>query len=262
MPEVVFVGGGTGGGKTTVARTLAVRHGLRLFQIDRFWYEHAERYGEAPPSPDVQWLEWSPGTQAADFERVSRLMLGFVLEDLPTLPDQPLVVVEGPQILADLLPEDAHAVFLIPTREFQHSVLAPRPMPSSDPERALAARLIKDRLHAERVAALARERGFPAIEVDGSRSPEAIYKQVESLFAEPLSRNQPTDLAAVRRWENENVLRNVLAWIASGEHPSAAGLAFPLACECGCSGCSAQISVSLREVESPRQAVLAPGHEH
>jgi hypothetical protein len=172
------------------------------------------------------------------------------------------VVVEGPQILADLLPEDAQAVFLIPTPEFQRSVLVPRPMPSSDPERALAARLVKDRLYAGRVAHLARECGVPVIEVDGSRSPDVIVRQVESLFREPLSRNQPTDLAAVRRWENENILRNVRAWVGSGEHPSAAGLAFPLACECGLSGCSARVSVTLRDVEDPHQPVLAPGHEH
>jgi hypothetical protein len=262
MPEAVFVGGGTGGGKTTVARALAGKHSLRLLQIDHFWYAHSERAGETPPTPDVQWLEWTPATQAADFERLSRLMLGFVLEDLPTLPDQPLVLVEGPQILADLLPEDAHAVFLIPTPEFQRGVLVPRPMPSSDPERALAARLVKDRLYAERVAALARERGFPVIEVDGSRSPDAIFQHVENLLGEPLSRNRPTDLGAVRRWENENILRNVRSWVGSGEHPSAAELAFPLACECGRTGCSARVSLTVREVEDPRKPILASGHEN
>jgi hypothetical protein len=262
MPEAVFVGGGTGGGKTTVARALAGQQGLRLLQIDHFWYAHSERAGETPPTPDVQWLEWTPATQAADFERLSRLMLGFVLEDLPTLPDQPLVLVEGPQIVADLLPEDAHAVFLIATPEFQRSVLRPRPMPSSDPKRALAARLVKDRLYAQRIAALAQEHGFPVIEVDGSRSPEAILEQVVSLFGEPLSRNQPTDLAAVRRWENDNMLRNVRAWVDSGEHPSAAGLAFPLACECGDLGCVERVSLTLREVENPHQPVLATGHKH
>ncbi len=56
MPEAVFVCGGTGGGKTTVARALAGRHGLRLLQIDHFWYAHSERAGETPPAPDVQWL--------------------------------------------------------------------------------------------------------------------------------------------------------------------------------------------------------------
>ena len=89
MPEAVFVGGGTGGGTTTVARVLAAEHGLRLLQIDHFWYAHSERAGETPPTPDLQWLEWTPVTQAADFERLSRLMLGFVLEDLAKLPDQP-----------------------------------------------------------------------------------------------------------------------------------------------------------------------------
>lgn len=262
LAEAVFVGGGTGAGKTTVARALASRHGLRLLQIDHFWYAHSERAGETPPPPDVQWLEWTPATQAADFERISRLMLGFVLEDLRTLPDQPLVLVEGPQILADLLPKEAQAVFLIPTYEFQRSVLAPRPMPSSDPERALSARLVKDRLYARRVADLARECGRPVIEVDGSRRPDLIVRQVESLFREPLARNQPTELAAVRRWENENILRNVRAWVSSGEHPSAAALAFPLACECGRSGCSARVSVMLRDVEDPHQTILTPGHEH
>jgi hypothetical protein len=262
MPEAVFVGGGTGGGKTTVARALAGKHGLRLLQIDHFWYAHSERAGETPPTPDVQWLEWTPATQAADFERLSRLMLGFVLEDLPTLADQPLVLVEGPQILADQLPEDAHAVFLIPTPEFQCSVLGPRPMPSSDPERALAARLVKDRLYAERVSVLARERGFPVIEVDGSQSPEATLQQVVRLFRESLSRNQPTDLAAVRRWENDNMLHNVRAWVGSGDHPGADGLAFPLACECGGIGCVERVSLTLREVKEPRQPVLAPGHKH
>ncbi len=37
------------------------------------------------------------------------------------------------------------------------------------------------------------------------------------------------DLAAVRCWENESTLRNVRSSVGSGEHPSAAGLAFPLA---------------------------------
>jgi hypothetical protein len=133
-------------------------------------------------------------------------------------------------------------------------------MPSSDPERALAARIVKDRLHAVLVATVAREYGFPVIDVDGTRDPESIYAQVEDLFAEVLYTSEPADLAAVRRWENENMLRNVRAWISSGEMPDAAELAFPFACECGRFGCPAQVSLTLREIEDPRQAVLAPAH--
>ena len=93
---------------------------------------------------------------------------GFVLDDLPSLPEQPAVVVEGPQILPDLLPQTANAIFLNATPDFQRAVLSPRPMPSSDPARALAARLVKDRLYADRVAALAREHAFPVLAIDGT----------------------------------------------------------------------------------------------
>jgi len=34
--HVRFIGGGTGGGKSTVARRLAANHGLRLYDAERF----------------------------------------------------------------------------------------------------------------------------------------------------------------------------------------------------------------------------------
>jgi hypothetical protein len=258
MPEALFVGGGTGGGKTTLARALAARHGLRALHVDSFWYEHAERAGESPPPPDVQWLEWTPATQAADFERISRLMLAFVLEDLAALPEQPAVVVEGPQILPDALPAGAKAVFLVPASAFQRAVLLPRPMPSSDPERALAARLVKDRLHADRVAALARRRGFTVLDVDGSRAPEEILAQVEDGFAELLRASEPRDLAAVRRWENANAARNLRAWLVSEDVRARSGLAYPFACECGRLGCAERVELEVSRLDAG--PVTAPGH--
>jgi hypothetical protein len=259
MPDALFVGGGTGGGKTTLARSLAGRHGLRLLPIDAFWYEHGERAKETPPPPDVQWLEWTPRTQAADFERLSRLMLGYVLEDLPSLPGQPAVLVEGPQVVPDLLPQGARAVFLIPTPEFQRSVLEARPMPTSDPARALANRLVKDRLYADRVAALARERGFLVIDVDGSRGPDEIAAQVEADFEDFLAASEPVDLRTVRRWENGKLARNVRAWMASGDHPVSGEITVPFACECGRLGCAERVSLPLAALDAA-DPVLADGH--
>jgi hypothetical protein len=248
-PDALFIGGGTGGGKTTLARALATRHGLRVLHIDAFWYEHAERAGEAQPSPDVQWLEWSPETQAADFERISRLMFGYVLEDLPALPDQPAVIVEGPQIVPDLLPDDANALFLIPTAAFQRAILSPRPMPTSDPERALEARLVKDRLYADRVAELAREHGSVVVEVDGTRAPNELLSQVELEFADLLERSEPRDLDEVRHWENENAARNLRSWFASSSGPREEPT-YPFACECGQVGCAERIELALAEYDA------------
>jgi hypothetical protein len=259
MPEALFIGGGTGGGKTTLARALATAHGLRVLHVDAFWYAYEERAGETPPPPDVQWLEWTPETQAADFERISRLMLGYVLDDLPALPDQPAVIVEGPQIVPDLLPGGARAVFLTASPEFQRAVLLPRPMPSSDPARALEARLVKDRIYADRVAAAARERGFMVVDVDGVRPPDEIRSEVERRFADFLQASEPRDLAAVRRWENANVARNLRGWFASSSGPRDEPT-YPFCCECGVPGCAERVDLAV-SVFDRTGPVLAPGHE-
>ncbi|HEY2355546.1 MAG TPA: hypothetical protein VGH79_11680 [Gaiellaceae bacterium] len=227
--------------------------------IDAFWYEHAERAGETSLPPDVHWLEWTPATQAADFERVSRLMLGYVLEDLPTLPPQPSVLVEGPQVVPDLLPDDSRAVFLIPTPEFQRANLSPRPMPSSDPARALANRLVKDRLYADRVAELARELGYVVVDVDGSRSTDELCAIIEDAFPDYFRDSEPIDLSGVRRWENEKIARNVRAWRASGDHRTSDEMPVPFACECGRLGCGERAMVTLAEFDRAER-VLAPGH--
>ncbi len=259
MPEALFIGGGTGAGKTTTARALAARHGLRLLPIDAFWYEHAERVGENPPLAEEQWLEWTPATQAADFGRLSRIMLGYVLDDLPALTDQPAVLVEGPQVVPELLPEDARAVFLIPTPDFQRDVLSPRLMPSSDPARALAARLVKDRLYADRIAQLARKRGFPVVEVDGSSAPEDVLRLVEEEFADALAASEPVELPLVRRWENEKTARNRRAWAASGDVRATSDPTVSFACECGRLGCGDRVRLTLADFDRAER-VLASGH--
>ena len=47
--------------------------------------------------------------------------------DLAVLPSSPPVVVEGPQVLPDLVPPGDAAVFLVATPDFQRSVLERRP---------------------------------------------------------------------------------------------------------------------------------------
>jgi hypothetical protein len=229
---------------------LSVRHGLRRFAIDSFWYAYDARWGRPRKSPDEQWLETPPEAQAAEFEETSRRMMGFALDDLAALPDAPTVI-EGPQILPDLVPPGDQAVFLDPAPEWQRSVLSPRPMPSSDPARALEARLVKDRLYADRVAALARERGFPVLVMDGSRD---LAGELESLLEIP---QDETDLTAVRRWENEAAAANIRAWLGSPEaprqHPG-----FPFACECGRRGCGETVRLTIEEFDASPRVVAHP----
>jgi hypothetical protein len=240
--STIWIGGGTGGGKSTTARALAVRHGLRRFAIDSFWYPYDGRWGRPRKSPDEQWLETPPEVQATEFEETSRRMMRFALDDLAVLPGAPTVV-EGPQILPDLVPPGDQAVFIDPTPEFQRAVLEPRPMPSSDPARALGNRLVKDRLYADRVAGLARERSFPVLVMDGSRD---LLAEVESLLYLP---DGAADLAGIRRWENEAAATNIRAWLDSPEAPRE-HLGYPFACECGRRGCGETMELTIEEFDA------------
>jgi pimeloyl-ACP methyl ester carboxylesterase len=245
----VWIGGGTGAGKSSTARELAVRHGLRRFAIDSFWYAYEERWARPRKTPDEQWLETPPEAQAAEFEETSRRMMRYALDDFAELPDVPTVV-EGPQILPDLVPPGDQAVFLDPTPEFQRSVLVPRPMPSSDPARALEARLAKDRIYADRVAALAREHGAPVLVMDGSRD---LLADVESLLEIP---EGGTELAASRRWENEAAAANIRAWLVSPEAPRAREhLRYTFACECGLRGCDGLVEMTIEEFDTASQVL-------
>jgi len=244
----IWIGGGTGAGKSTVARALAVDHGLRRFAIDAFWYAYDARWAQPRKSPDEQWLDTPPDVQAAEFEETSRRMMRFALDDLAQLPDAPTVV-EGPQILPDLVPTGDQAVFLDPTPEFQREVLESRPMPSSDPARALRARLVKDRLYADRVAALAREHGFPVLVMDGSGD---LAAEVEAMLAVPDNRE---GLAEIRRWENEAAAANIRAWLVSPEAPAEHG-GYPFACECGERGCNELVVMSIEEFDAAAHVLV------
>lgn len=244
----IWIGGGTGGGKSTTARALAIDHGLRRFAIDSFWYEYDARWASPRKSPDEQWLETPPDVQSAEFEETSRRMMGFALDDLAALPDSPTVV-EGPQILPDLVPPGDQAVFLNPTPGWQRSVLEQRPMPSSDPARALANRLVKDRLYADRVAALAREHGFPVLVMDGKRD---LATEVEALLDLP---DGAADLGAVRRWENEKAADNIRAWLVSPEAPREHH-GYPFACECGRRGCDELVVMTIPEFDAASEVLV------
>jgi hypothetical protein len=255
--DVIWIGGGTGSGKTTVARMLSRRHRLRQFAIDSFWYAHSERLGEREPSPTEQWLWRSPAEQAAEFERSAKGRMGLVLEQLGTLPAAPGIVVEGPQVLPDALPRDAAAVFLTATPDFQRAQLIGRPITGTpDPRRALANRIEKDRLFAARVAGRAAALGFATIRIDGTRPPEAIVAEIEQLLGAPPPGE--VELAAVRHWENDAYARNARAWLESLHAPSEEPV-LPFACECGEPACAEFVELKLAKYEAAGRA-LADGH--
>jgi hypothetical protein len=248
--RVVWIGGGTGSGKSSTAHVLASRHGWRLFRIDDRWYAHAVRLAGERLTPDEQWLGQTPQEQAAEWEAQARQKWPLVLEDLERLPASPGTIVEGPSVLPDVLPDGAAAVFLRSSEAFQRAVLERRPLPpTADPEQALRNRIEKDRLFAETLARSAGAHGFPVVTVDGSRTPAQIAADIEAALAISWEGGAyGEELSAVRRWQNQVFAENIRTWLASVDaHAGADEAEYPFVCECGQQGCAEVVHMTVQE---------------
>jgi cytidylate kinase len=120
--NVVWIGGPPGAGKTTLARTLALRHGLRLYSADTMTWVHRDRALAAGNSAAGRWAELGPDRRwDQPLEELVAMSLHrergeMVLEDLRTLPDDPLVVAEGSTLPAWAV-DTSRAAWLSPPRD-------------------------------------------------------------------------------------------------------------------------------------------------
>ncbi len=118
LRHVYWIGGGSGAGKSTIARRIAAQHGFRVYSTDEAMLET---------------FHWFRGEG-----------FGLIVEDLLRLPTDAGVIAEGfrllPRLVKPLLAEPAHAVWLLPTPEFRRAVFDGRgweiPRKTSDPELA------------------------------------------------------------------------------------------------------------------------------
>jgi hypothetical protein len=185
LRHVYWIGGGSGAGKSTVARRLAARHGLRVFATDDAMADHGRRTTpqDAPQlsafaamDMDERWLNRSPETMLETFHWFRGEGFGLIVEDLLRLPPEPGVIVEGfrllPRLVQPLLAEPGHAVWLLPTPAFRRAAFARRGTlweiagRTSDPERALRNLLDRDQMFTQRVGQEARRLGLPVLEID------------------------------------------------------------------------------------------------
>lgn len=118
--------------------------------------------------------------------------LPVMLDDLRAMPSRPMIVVEGPrlfpQLVTPLLISPHQAVWLLPTPGFARASAERRDKPqgrfdTSDPERFRENFLRRDEPLAAYIHREVTERGLRVIEVDGSRSPDAVADQIDTHFA-------------------------------------------------------------------------------
>ncbi len=201
LGHVYWIGGGSGAGKSTIARRVAERHGLRLYATDGVMPDHARRSapGECPllaafaaMDMDERWLNRSPQTMLETFHWFRGEGFHLIIEDLLRLPSRPGVIVEGfrllPRLVKPLLAVPGHAVWLLPTPEFRRAAFDRRgtlweiARKTSDPDRALANLLERDRMFTDHLYEEARRLDLRVIAVDPAMAEPELAAQVTQAF--------------------------------------------------------------------------------
>ncbi|NBE94227.1 hypothetical protein FE391_10840 [Nonomuraea sp. KC401] len=201
LRHVRWIGGGSGAGKSTVARRIADRHGFRLYDTDGVMHDHAARStpGECPHlhafmamDMDERWVNRSAETMLETFHWFRGEGFGLIVEDLLRLPQERPVLAEGfrllPSLVEPLLATARHGVWLVPSPGFRLDAFRSRGSlwqiagRSGDPDRALRNLLERDRLFTERLAGEARGLGLTVIEVGGTMTEDDLADRVTAAF--------------------------------------------------------------------------------
>lgn len=217
LGHVYWIGGGSGAGKSTIARHLADRYGLRLYDTDAAMTEHADRsrgsaYLEsfAAMDMDERWVNREPRVMLETFHWYRGEGFAAIVEDLAAMAEP--VVAEGFRLLPELVARRAapgRAVWLLPTDRFRAEVFARRGWPAtgfvartSAPERALSNLLARDALFTERLREQTARLGLPAIEIDGSMGEERTVERIAARFGLEGSAARRPDAGAVKPGES------------------------------------------------------------
>ncbi|WP_433466245.1 shikimate kinase [Spirillospora sp. CA-128828] len=202
LSHVYWIGGGSGSGKSTIARRLADRHGMRLYDTDAVMPDHARRMPPehapylgrfAAMDMDERWVSRSPHEMLDTFHWFHGEGFDLIVEDLLALPADRPVIAEGFRLLPDLvrplLAEVGHAVWLLPTPGFRREVFDGRGGPAwgfiaktGDPQHALRNLLQRDALFTDRLTDQTRDLGLHTLGVDSTVAEEDLARQVSAVF--------------------------------------------------------------------------------
>jgi hypothetical protein len=201
LGQVYWIGGGSGAGKSVIARRLAARYGLGLYATDDVMRDHASRCAPADApflrefaamDMDERWANRSPETMLETFHWFRGEGFELIVEDLLRLPAEPGVIAEGfrllPRLVQPLLAKPGHAVWLLPTPGFRRAAFASRGSlweiagKTSDPERALDNLLERDAMFTERLREETGRLGLRGIDVDTTMTEDGLDELVRGAF--------------------------------------------------------------------------------
>jgi len=208
LRHVYWIGGGSAAGKSTIAATIAAKHGFRIYDTDKAMADHGARTSpEHAPllqrfvamDMDERWVSRSPQAMLETFHWFLGEGFNLIVNDLLDLPRDPPVIAEGfrllPALVKPLLAAHGRAVWLLPTPEFRRAAVEHR-RPSgppwtfvnetSNPQRALVNLLERDRMFTDRLRDEALISGYAS-----SKSGWASPKTTQPSWSRPRSDCEP-----------------------------------------------------------------------
>ncbi len=199
LSHVLWIGGATDTGKTTISRLVAERRSLQVYHYDRYDRPQIDRLAQTSPryrafldaSLEERWIVPEPQDLLGFLLQSFQDRFPLVIESLLDLPKQPMIVAEGfgftPELVFPLLSSACQAIWLVPTEDFKRASMERRNKPSfkdqvSDPARAKRNLFERDMLLARLIRAQAETRGLVVYEVDGARPVADMASRVETHF--------------------------------------------------------------------------------
>jgi hypothetical protein len=194
LAHVLWVGGTPCSGKTSVVNMLAEKYQLECYHCDEAFERHKQ---QIPIMRKVLAMSWDEiwmrplDVLVTDVMTIYQQEFQMVLDDLRTLPSSRPILAEGmallPELVAPMLLDTRHAVWVVPTADFVHQHYLHRGSwvqeilrQCADPEQAFRNWMERDIECGRVVTAEARQRGLPIIQVDGSEPIAGVAAAVEA----------------------------------------------------------------------------------
>ncbi|WP_102706517.1 zeta toxin family protein [Terribacillus saccharophilus] len=205
LSHIYWIGGSPCAGKTTIARKLTAEYGFTYYKCDDCYDDHMSRstpdqqpymYKIKDQTWDQVWstqfCSLSVEEQIEDVIRVYEEQFSLILEDLLSRPKTTPILVEGaallPHKVAPLLTNLNHAIWMVPTLEFQiehykkrewiHRILDQY----DDPDLAFSNWMERDSGFAHKIVKDAEDMNMRSLSVDGSFFIDQSYKLVKTHF--------------------------------------------------------------------------------
>lgn len=211
LPHVLWLGGGTCTGKTSITERLSDKYDLRVYHCDDLFEEHRNR-AEPDKHPtfynaiftsykEMDWERcWMRPVETLLKEQMAIYAKEFqmIASDLLDMPRSRPILAEGsallPRCVEEMLVTPCAATWLIPEETFHRRMYQQR-VPwvrqilnqCADPRQAFDNWMRRDIAFATRVALQSAEIGLKTLTIDGSRSLQENARRVETHFGKLLT---------------------------------------------------------------------------